>query len=714
MESGKLNPQSLIPNPKPLKMPNNLWNPTQALALPDLDGLVYRSNLLGADRSVINIYGGNTSVKINKPDFAGRPTEVLYVKASGSDVATMREKDFAALRLADILPLMQREAMTDEEMVNYLNHTAFEPGRPRQSIETLLHAFLPFKHVDHTHPDAIISLACTTEGEATARKVFGKRMAWVNYIRPGFTLSKWIAQCVIDTPSVECVVMGKHGLVTWGNDAQSCYAKSIDIISEAETYINDKRSGKLIFGGLKIAALEQAQRQALLTSVLPIIRGAASAERSAILSVDDTPTVLDFVGREHAATLSQLGAACPDHLVHVKRQALFVDWSPAEGGDALKAKLKASITDYRARYVDYFNSNKSEGDELRDPTPRVVLIPGLGMVNTGKDALNADVSRQLYHRAISVIGGSEAIGTFESLSATEAYGIEYWPLELYKLKLAPPDRDLAGKVALITGGASGIGRATAYRLAQDGAHVVIADINLQGANEVAADLCKRFGFKRAIAVSCNVTDENAVIAAFNAATLAYGGVDIVVNNAGIAGGKPIEETTLADWQKKIDILATGYFLVAREGFKLLKQQNEGGDPARKRGGALLFVCSKNSIGAGKGAAAYSAAKAAELHLARCLAEEGGEHAIRVNSVLPDGVIQGSNIWSSEWKEARAKNYGIQTTELEDFYRKRTTLKVNVTPDDIAEAIAWLVGPRSAKTTGGVITVDGGNPTAYVR
>ena len=328
------------------------------------------------------------------------------------------------------------------------------------------------------------------------------------------------------------------------------------------------------------------------------------------------------------------------------------------------------------------------------------------MVNTGKDSTDADVSRQLYHRAINVIGGSEALGGFESLTASEAYGIEYWPLELYKLKLRPPDRDLAGKVALITGAASGIGRATAYRMAQEGAHVVIADINLEGAQTVAADLVKRFGMKRGLAVACNVTNEQAIIDAFGAATLAYGGVDIIINNAGIAGGKPIEETTLADWQRNIDILATGYFLVAREGFKVLRKQG--------RGGSFVFVCSKNSIGAGKGAAAYSAAKAAELHLARCLAEEGGDAGIRVNSVLPDGVIQGSSIWDSEWRAARAKNYGIKENELEDFYRKRNTLKVNVTPDDLAEAILFLAGPRSVKTTGGVITVDGGNPTAYVR
>jgi len=687
-------------------MPKNLWNDAEYRALPDLEGLVYRSNLLGRDRAVVNIYGGNTSAKLEQTDFLGRPARVLYVKASGSDVATMKAKDFAALRLDDILPLYDREAMTDEQMIDYLSFTAFEPGRPRQSIETLLHAFVPFRHVDHTHPDAIISLACTPYGEATARKLFGARMAWVDYIRPGFTLSKWIGGRVLDNPKIECVLMGKHGLVTWGDDPKGCYDTTIRIIQEAEDYVRDQAKGKTVFGAVKAPAPNASERQAMVTAVLPFIRGQVSAERSAILAYDDSEDVLDYVSRERTGAVSQQGAACPDHLVHVKRQPLFVDWQPGDGIEALKAKLRDGIADYKQRYVDYFNSNKSDGDELRDASPRVILIPGLGMVNTGKDATDADVSRQLYHRAISVIGGSEALGGFESLSPSEAYGIEYWPLELYKLKLRPPDRDLAGKVALITGAASGIGRATAYRLAQEGAHVIIADINQEGAEIVAADVVKRFGFKRALAIKMDVTDEAAIIEAFHRTILTYGGVDVVVNNAGIAGGKPIEETTLADWQRNIDILATGYFLVAREGFRVLKAQG--------RGGSLVFVGSKNSIGAGKGASAYSAAKAAEIHLARCLAEEGGEAGIRVNSVLPDGVIQGSSIWDSEWREARAKNYGIKPDELEAFYRKRTTLKVNVTPDDIAEAILFLAGPRSAKTTGGVLTVDGGNPTAYVR
>lgn len=687
-------------------MPKNLWNDADAARLPDLEGLVYRSNILGQDRAVVNIYGGNTSAKLTLTDHVGRQVEVLAVKASGSDVLTIKEKGFALLRMDEIEPLFARGAMTDEEMVAYLERTTFEPGRPRQSIETLLHAFVPHKHVDHTHPDAVISLMCAPDAEAEAKKVYGDRMAYVPYIRPGFTLSQWIGGRVRENPNIECVVMGKHGLVTWGPDSKTTYDNSIRIIQEAEDYLNDKRKGKRVFGDLSVKAIDEAQRQDIMAEILPIIRGAVSKNRHAILQYDDSPNVLEMVGSSRTGEVSQLGAACPDHLVHVKRQPLYIDWNPSQSVDQLKEKLKQGVVDYEARYVAYFEENKEPGDELRDPAPRVILIPGLGMVNTGKDITNADVSRQLYHRAIDVIGGSEALGGFISLTAKEAYDIEYWPLELYKLKLAPPDRDFAGKVVLITGAASGIGRATAFKLAQEGAHVVIADINDKDGQAVADEIEKKSGKGKAIYVHTDVTSESQVQNALRQTVLAYGGIDVLVNNAGIAGGAPIEETTLAMFQRNMDILVTGYFLMAREAFKIMKAQGIGG--------SMVFVGSKNSIAAGKGAAAYSAAKAAEVHMARCLAEEGGTLGIRVNSVLPDAVIQGSSIWSGEWKEARARQYGVEVDDLGKFYSQRNVLKVEIFPEDLAEAIAFLAGPRSAKTTGTMLPVDGGVTAGYVR
>ncbi|MDX1995906.1 MAG: bifunctional aldolase/short-chain dehydrogenase [bacterium] len=687
-------------------MPQNLWNDAEAAALPDLDGLVYRSNLLGRDRTVVNIYGGNTSAKLTLADHIGRPVRVLAVKASGSDILNIKEKGFALLRLDEIDPLFEREAMTDEEMVAYLERTVFEPGRPRQSIETLLHAFVPAPHVDHTHPDAVISLACAPDAEAEARKVYGDRMAYVPYIRPGFTLSRWIGQKVVENPKIECVVMGKHGLVTWADDAKTCYENTIRMVQEAEDYIANARKGKRVFGDLKIPTLDKAERESIMAEVLPVIRGAVSKRRSAILLYDDGEEILDMVGSGATPDVSQKGVACPDHLVHTKRTPLFVDWSPDEGISVLKEKLRSGIAAYEEGYKQYFETCKEPGDELRDPAPRVILIPGLGMVNTGKDATNAGVSQQLYHRAVAVLGGSEALGGFVSLTEKEAYDIEYWPLELYKLKLAPPDRDFAGKVVVITGAASGIGRATAYKLAAEGAHVVVADINREGGEEVARDLVKRYGEKRGIFMHCDVTSEAAVQEVIRQTVLTYGGLDVLINNAGIAGGAPIEETTLEVWQRNIDILATGYFLMAREAYKVLRSQNAGG--------SMVFVGSKNSLAPGKGATAYAAAKAAEVHLARSLAEEGGAYGIRVNSVLPDAVIRGSSIWDSDWKQARAEQYGVKIDDLNEFYRQRNTLKVEILPEDIAEAIAFLAGPRSAKTTGAVLTVDGGVAAAYVR
>jgi len=685
-------------------MPKNLWDETAAAGFAGLELLVYRSNLLGADRAVCNVYGGNTGSKTSERDFRGQPVRTLWVKGSGSDLATIKPKDFAGLNMDDVEALFARDAMSDEEMTAYLTQCLIGPSMPRQSIETLLHGFIPAAHTDHTHPDAVISVACSPNGKRWMREIYGARAAWVDYIRPGFTLSKQIASALRDDPKIECVVMGKHGLVTWGDEPKACYEHTIAVIQKAEDFIAHRAQGRRVFGAISASAWDAAERREIAEQVMPVLRGAAGAPRS-ILHFDDARDALDFVNSERAREIAAAGAACPDHLVHTKRVPMFVAWD-GTSLQSLVSNLREEMSEYIDQYKRYFEENKNDGDKMFNPAPRIVLIPNVGMITTGKDAQLAQVSADLYHRAINVMSGATALDEFVSLTPAESYGVEYWPLELYKLKQRPPDRELTGRIAFITGAASGIGRATAYHLAQEGAHVVIADLNLEGAQAVADDITKRFGHARGLAVECNVTSEEAVANAFRATVAAYGGVDIVVNNAGIASSFPLTETTLREWNKLYDILVKGYFLVSREAFKIWQKQNLGG--------ALIFVASKNGLIGSKNAAAYNSAKAAEIHLARSLAEEGGALGVRVNVVNPDAVLQGSSIWDAGWREARARGMGIEPHELEEAYRQRTTLKANVYPEDIAEAILFFASDRSSKTTGGILNVDGGLVAAYVR
>jgi rhamnulose-1-phosphate aldolase/alcohol dehydrogenase len=689
-------------------MAQNLWDSAKAQNYGEgLDALVYRSNLLGSDRTVCNWGGGNTSSKTVIRDFRGREVEVMYVKGSGSDLATMKAQHFTCLRMEDIRPLMERAEMSDEEMVAYLSHCMIDAKHPRASIETLLHAFLPFKHVDHTHPDAIISICCADNGKEAAREIFGDRFVWVPYIRPGFALSKMIAEAVLANPRAELVLMEKHGLVTWGETSEECYAKTISVIQEAERYIEAKADESSLFGGVQFAPLPAEDRRKIASAILPAVRGAVGESKPMIVTFDDSPDVLRFVGGRDSFSLSQIGAACPDHLVHTKRVPLFIEWEPsADRIDELKAKLKDAIAAYKEQYKAYFERNKNEGDVMGEAAPRVILIPGVGMLNTGKSWAMAKVSGALYHRAIAVMRGATALGQFVSLDENESYNVEYWPLELYKLTLAPPEAEFSRKVAFITGGAGGIGSAAARRLAAEGAHVALADLNRDGAQKIAAEINEKYGENRAIALKMDVTKEEEVADAFAETALTFGGVDILVNNAGLATSSPIDQTSLQEWNLNMNVLGTGYFLVAREAFKLMKEQGTGG--------SMVFVGSKNSIYAGKNAAAYSSAKALEAHLARCIAAEGGEYGIRVNTVLPDAVLQGSGIWNSNWRNERAAAYGIEPDQLEEYYRKRTALLVNIYPQDIAEAIAFFASSKAAKTTGCMLTVDGGVPAAFVR
>lgn len=689
-------------------MVQKLWDSSRAAEIGGgLDALVYRSNLLGEDRSVCNFGGGNTSSKTIELDFRGREVEVMWVKGSGSDLATMKAGNFTGLRLQDISPLFEREEMPDEEMVAYLANCMIDSKHPRASIETLLHAFLPFKHVDHTHPDAIISLCCAHNGKDIAREIYGDRFVWVPYIRPGFTLSKMIAEGVLANPNAELVLMEKHGLVTWGDTPEECYAKTISIINEAEQYIEVKVEEENLFGGLKTKALAEEQRRAVAAAVMPLIRGAVSDERKMILTFDDAEDILRFVGGANSDALSRVGAACPDHLVHTKVVPLFIGWEPDINNiEGLKIKVAEGVAAYKDQYKAYFERNKHEGDVMFEAAPRVILIPGVGMINTGKSWSNSKLSGALYHRAIAVMRGATALGDFVSLSENESYNVEYWPLELYKLSLAPAEAEFSRKVAFITGGAGGIGSETARRLVSEGAHVVLADLNLEGAQKVAEEINNKYGENRAFAVKMDVTQEDQVSAAYAETALFYGGVDIIVNNAGLATSSPFDETSLKEWNLNISVLGTGYFLVAREAFKLMKEQ--------KIGGSMVFIGSKNSIFAGKSVSAYSSAKALEAHLARCIAAEGGEFGIRANTILPDAILQGSAIWNSNWRNERAAAYGIEPDQLEEHYRKRTTLLVNIYPSDIAEGVAYFASSKSEKTTGCMLTIDGGVPAAFTR
>ncbi len=679
----------------------DLWPAAGGPAEDVLAQLVFASHLLGANRAVSNFGGGNTSAKGTAIDHAGREIPVMWVKGSGSDLATMGPEHFTGLRLDEVLPLIEREEMSDEDMVAYLARCQLDPAAPRCSIETLLHAFVPAPHVHHTHPDGINVLAGAADGERLVRECFGDAAAWIPYIRPGFTLSKQVGEAVRSNPDLRLVVLAKHGLVVWGDSAEEAYRRTIEVINQAVAFVNERTGDMPRFGG----PARDAQRAdgALLHELLPAIRGAVSSERPKLLTVDTSPRTLEFVSSADAEALVTVGAPCPDHLVHTKRLPLWIPYDPGtDDAAALSDRITEAAEAYRRDYRAYVSEHADESVVPADPDARVVLVQHLGLVAAGTTTKASGLSRDLYQRAIEVIAGADAVDEFVSLSAAESFAIEYWPMELYKLSLAPAPGELQGQVALITGGAGGIGSAIGDVLSAAGACVVAVDLDQAGADEAVA----AYG-DGGLGVVGDVTSEESIAAAFAAAVDRFGGVDIVVSNAGVASSSALEETSLAEWNRNHEILGTGYFLVAREAFRLLRRQG--------RGGSIVFIASKNALVAGKNAAAYSSAKAAELHLARCLAEEGGSGGIRVNTVNPDAVLQGSRIWASSWREERAAAYGIEPEELEEHYRLRTTLGVNIFPADIAQAVLHFASEaRSGKSTGNLLNVDGGVPAAYAR
>jgi len=685
---------------------NSRWSDADATGLDGLDLLVYGSRLIGAEPSLVVWGGGNTSLKVTERDFRGREVRVLRVKGSGSDLKSITRKDFPGVRMEEVLALLERPDMDDQEMVSYLAHALQELGGARPSIETLLHGFLPHDAVIHTHADAIVSLSNTERCREVIQEVYGKDVVSIPYRRPGFLLSKDVVIALKAQPRATAVILEKHGTITWGPTVKEAYLRTSDLITQAEEAIRAKSKGRQRFGGARVNPLPASERRETALAVAPFLRGLVSRDRRAILHFDDAPDVLEFVGAKEAATLSQVGPATPDHTIYTKRVACFVEADRAGDPDRLKVAIREAVERFVVDYTRYFEGHRDEGATLLDPFPRVILIPGLGMFTTGKDKRTALIVDDIYHHTIAVLGASSAIGRYVSLSPKEAFEVEYWRLELYKLTLAPPERELARRVALITGGASGIGKAVARRLAQEGCHVVVTDLDDGGARKVADEIVTAHGTGRAVGLRMDVTREPAVSQAFAAATLAYGGLDIVVSNAGIAHSAPLDLTALADWERSFAVNATGHFLVAREALRLLK--------AQALGGAFVFVATKNVMSPGKDFGAYSASKAAEAQLAKIVALEGGAYGIRANIVNPDAVFQDSRLWSEDVRRDRARAQGISVEQLEDFYRKRNILGASILPEDVAEAVLFLASDRSAKTTGCTLTVDGGVKDAFPR
>jgi rhamnulose-1-phosphate aldolase/alcohol dehydrogenase len=686
----------------------NLWDYARAATMSGPEQLVYRSNLLGSDKRVTNFGGGNTSSKITEKDpLTGKDVEVLWVKGSGGDVGSIKLDGFATLYIDKLEALkgLYRGLDHEDEMVGYLPHCTFNLNARAASIDTPLHAYVPRRYVDHMHPDAIIAIAAAKDSKALTKKIFGDAIGWLPWKRPGFELGLWLEKFCRENPDAKGVVLESHGLFTWGDTPKDCYTTTIDTINKAIDWFETETKGKPAFGGAAMKSLQADERRAVAARLMPVIRGMISANgMRKVGHFDDSDAVLDFVNSKELRPLAALGTSCPDHFLRTKIRPLVIEFDPAKSDiDA----VAAALDDYRAGYQAYYERCRHPNSPaMRDPNAVVYLVPGVGMFTFAADKATARISAEFYVNAINVMRGASSVSTYVGLPEQEAFDIEYWLLEEAKLQRMPKPKSLAGHIAFVTGGAGGIGKATAVRLLREGACVVIADIDEPALTGAEAELGKAFGKDFVRPVNLDVTDEAGVAAAYVKTAVEYGGVDILVSNAGISSSAPIEDTDLSMWNRNMDILAKGYFLVSREAFRTFKKQ--------KIGGNVVFIASKNGLAASPNAAAYCTAKAAEIHLARCLALEGAEHQIRVNTVNPDAVLRGSKIWTGEWREQRAAAYAMQPGELEEHYRKRSMLKRSVFPEDIAEAVYFLASDMSAKSTGNIINVDAGNAQSFTR
>ncbi len=704
----------------PLPFPR--WNADHAAKLDEPGLLLYRSNLLGSDLRITNYGGGNTSAKLQQKDpLTGQPVQVLWVKGSGGDVGSMKLDGFSTLYMDKLNALqgLYRGPDFEDEMVGYLPHCTFNLNPRAASIDTPLHAYLPFAHVDHMHPDAVIAIAAMANSEAITKQAFGGRIGWLPWRRPGFELGLQLQRYVAANPGLQGLVLGGHGLFTWGETARECYENTVAVIEEAQTWLASESAARKAqpFGGAKLTSLSESEQNAVLARVLPVLRGQASKSEQGkdggplvhkLLHIDRQRVVMDFVNSQQLEALAALGTSCPDHFLRTKIKPLILDEADYNlSGPALAQAIEGQLAAYRADYSAYYERCKRPNSPaLRDPNPVIILLPRIGMVSIAKDKATARIAGEFYVNAINVMRDANAIDTYVGLPEQEAFDIEYWLLEEAKLQRMPKAKPLVGKVSLITGGAGGIGRAIAERQLQEGVCAVLLDIDTDALASTVAELGKKYGRDVVRGVACDVTQEESVMAAYAEATLEYGGVDILVSNAGIASAAPIEDTSLALWNRNQSILATGYFLVGREAFRLMK--------AQAIGGAMVFIASKNGMVASNQAVAYCAAKAAEIQLSRSFALEGAPLGIRCNVVNPDAVIRGSKIWTGSWSQERAAANKVSEHELEAFYRDRSMLKRSVFPEDIAEATYFLASDLAAKSTGNILNVDAGNLAAFTR
>jgi rhamnulose-1-phosphate aldolase/alcohol dehydrogenase len=693
-----------------------LWDDAKAAALAgdEVALLIYRSNLLGADLRLTNYGGGNTSCKVTDKDpLTGKEVEVMWIKGSGGDIGTLKKSGLAALYVDRLRSLknVYRGIEHEDEMVELFNHSIFDLNSKAPSIDTPLHSFLPFKHIDHLHPDAAIAIAAAKDGEKITQELFGGTIGWVGWQRPGFDLGLQLKECLDNNPGIRGIMLGSHGLFTWGDTAYESYINTLEVIEKCAEYLEENYGKKgPVFAGQKLESLAADDRKKQAAALAPVLRGFCSSKTSMIGHFTDDARVLEFINSNDLDRLAPLGTSCPDHFLRTKISPLVLDLNAADDLSdvaALKEKLTPAFEAYRQMYTDYYNTCKHPNSPaVRDANPVVILYPGVGMFTFAKDKQTARVAAEFYTNAINVMKGAEAISEYTSLPRQEAFDIEYWLLEEAKLQRMPKPKALSGRIALVTGSAGGIGKAIAKKFVQEGAVVILNDMNadrLAGAADEFKGLYGKDAFTTAV---MDVTNNEQIQAAMDIAALQFGGVDLIVNNAGLSISKTIGDTTSKDWDLLYDVLVKGQFFVTQAAVSVMKKQDIGGD--------VINIVSKNALVSGPNNAGYGSAKAAQLHLSRLNAAELGGDKIRVNVVNPDAVISDSNIWAGGWAEGRAKAYGITVEELPAYYAKRTLLNETILPDDIANACFAFAGGLLNKSTGNVLNVDGGVATAFVR